>query len=164
MIFKAKPNNELGLNDKQAELVGTELARLSKRVGGATVEAIIEAARSPHNPLHGFFEWDDEKAAHAYRRFVAAKIVACVEVFASAGATPVVATALLKQEATPDQLLPLRTVQMSPEEKRTDAIQSLLARLGKLAETMQGYEELQPVAEQVLRIIETIDATQLRAA
>lgn len=31
-----------------------------------TPEAVIEAARSPSNPLHGMFDWDVKTAAHAH--------------------------------------------------------------------------------------------------
>jgi hypothetical protein len=45
-----------------------ELKRLyRKNRSRLTEDSVIEAARDPANALHEYFEWDDEKAANAYR-------------------------------------------------------------------------------------------------
>jgi hypothetical protein len=38
-------------------------------------EDIVAAARSPKNPLHGCFEWDDRKAAAKYRLYQARQLI-----------------------------------------------------------------------------------------
>ena len=39
-----------------------------KSIGGAvTPEEVVEKAKDPKTELHKCFEWDDQKAAHAYR-------------------------------------------------------------------------------------------------
>ena len=35
--------------------------------GKLTAQAVVDAAREEGSPLHGFFEWDDNKAANEYR-------------------------------------------------------------------------------------------------
>lgn len=69
-----------GLRDKPTEIVGTadgrmpdegarivraELERLAGNpdLVGLTNEMIVEAARDPTSPLHGYFTWDTQKAA-----------------------------------------------------------------------------------------------------
>lgn len=42
--------------------------------------AVIEHARQPDSPLHGYFEWDDSKAAHAYRLVQARHLIAEIEI------------------------------------------------------------------------------------
>ena len=48
--------------------VGKHLERLRKEgKGELTPEDVIKDARNPNSPLHSFFEWDEGKAAEAYR-------------------------------------------------------------------------------------------------
>lgn len=44
-----------------------EVGRVLKRLGAFTPEVIISEASNKASPLHKYFEWDDSKAAHAYR-------------------------------------------------------------------------------------------------
>ncbi len=58
------------LNAKQADpqVIGEELARLmAANDGNLKPEAVHEAAKNRRSPLHRHFEWDDAKAADAYR-------------------------------------------------------------------------------------------------
>lgn len=47
--------------------VEARLRRLQDRHGRITPRSVVDDARNPESPLHGFFEWDDSKAAEAYR-------------------------------------------------------------------------------------------------
>ncbi len=47
-----------------------------------TADNLLEANRAPDAPLHGAFEWDDQKAAEEYRRQQARHIIACICVVA----------------------------------------------------------------------------------
>ena len=44
-----------------------EIRKLEDRRGRLSAEEVLEAARPVASPLHGFFEWDDSKAAEAHR-------------------------------------------------------------------------------------------------
>lgn len=44
-----------------------ELKALEDRRGRITPQEVVEAATPEDSPLHGCFEWDDEKAGAAYR-------------------------------------------------------------------------------------------------
>lgn len=63
-----------------------ELQRIRKAYGledgdsRALQEAIIREARSPANPLHHDFEWDDSVAAHAHRKSRAAAMMGHLKV------------------------------------------------------------------------------------
>jgi hypothetical protein len=51
-----------------AQKVGEALAEIASRHGGQlTEQAILGAAKDPSSPLHGYFEWDDKKAAAKWR-------------------------------------------------------------------------------------------------
>lgn len=48
--------------------VTTELRRIAEENGGLLrPEEVVERARAPESPLHGWFEWDDDEAAQKYR-------------------------------------------------------------------------------------------------
>lgn len=48
--------------------------------GLLTAEAVVQHARNPESALFEYFEWDDEKAAHAQRLFIARSIVRQVKI------------------------------------------------------------------------------------
>jgi hypothetical protein len=50
------------------QIVGTELEKIRKKnKGNLTKEAVVAEAKNPLSPLHDGFEWDDDKAAEAFR-------------------------------------------------------------------------------------------------
>lgn len=44
-----------------------EILRRMSAEGSLTAEEVVRRAKSKRSPLHKFFEWEDEVAAHAYR-------------------------------------------------------------------------------------------------
>jgi hypothetical protein len=56
------------------------LAQVETRAGTITPDAVVHAAEVPTNPLHGYFEWDDSKAGHAYRVDQARNLIRSVKV------------------------------------------------------------------------------------
>lgn len=61
------------------ELVRKALAALESD-GRLTAEDVVRAARTTTSPLHEFFEWDDEKAAHEHRLGQARALIRSVQV------------------------------------------------------------------------------------
>jgi hypothetical protein len=55
------------------------LERLA-REGDLSPERVVEEAESKDSPLHGLFEWDDEKAAHAHRLQQARSLIRSVRI------------------------------------------------------------------------------------
>lgn len=64
---------------KKAESLAEErklLERLAKQNGGLLqVEHVLEEARRPGSILHKHFQWDDHKAAEAYRKVQARQLI-----------------------------------------------------------------------------------------
>src|SRR5690348_5499317 len=54
-------------NKADPQKIGEELEKLSGDAGELTPDVVVEAARNPRNVLHKHFEWDDQKAAEAFR-------------------------------------------------------------------------------------------------
>lgn len=63
--------------DKAAQ----ELLRIANRnsEGMLEPEEVVERARSRTSPLHSYFEWDDNKAGHAYRLWQARQLISITE-------------------------------------------------------------------------------------
>lgn len=53
-----------------------------------TTEVIVGAATPPESPLHRFFEWDDTKAAHKFRKRQAGHLLRFIEVVRPDGSKP----------------------------------------------------------------------------
>lgn len=65
----------------EAQVVGEELETLRVRNNGhLTPRAIVDDARPPDAPLHQLFQWDDAKAAEAYREVQAQEVLRSVVV------------------------------------------------------------------------------------
>lgn len=63
-----------------SEPARTHLERLYVQHGELTTEAVVTAARAVGSPLHRYFEWDDSRAAEAYRHEQAAALIRRVQV------------------------------------------------------------------------------------
>lgn len=57
-----------GLYKVDANVAGKELERIYKRDGKIEPSVLVEESRPEDAPLHDCFEWDDKKAADAYRK------------------------------------------------------------------------------------------------
>ena len=45
-----------------------------------TADEVVELAKDPDNPMHGYFEWDNQKAGHQYRLYQARKLIAGIKI------------------------------------------------------------------------------------
>jgi len=73
--------NERQQVTEKAKAALAEITRMSKENGGKiTAEAVLAAARDSDNPLHDYFEWDDDKAAEKYRIMQARALIRCCRV------------------------------------------------------------------------------------
>jgi hypothetical protein len=63
-----------------AQKAGERLKEIENRDGLITPQAVVEDARPEGSLLHPVFEWDDEKAAEAYRIHQAGSFIRCIVV------------------------------------------------------------------------------------
>lgn len=67
-VFKDAPVAILNAKKADPQKIGSALAKIAEEnAGRLTPTAVVDAAQSPKSPLHRHFEWDDSKAAAAYR-------------------------------------------------------------------------------------------------
>jgi len=45
-----------------------------------TPEQIVAMAEAPDSPMHGYFQWDDQAAAHQYRLWQARQLIASIKI------------------------------------------------------------------------------------
>lgn len=63
-----------------ADIVGGVCEQIESENGSVTKEQFLEASRPENAPTHSLFEWDDAKAAEAYRLDTSKRIINCLRV------------------------------------------------------------------------------------
>lgn len=80
-VFADRPLIVNNVEDADPQTIGEALAKIaSANQGQLTPEATVEAAKNRKHPLHRHFEWDDSKAASAYRLSQARMIIRSVAI------------------------------------------------------------------------------------
>lgn len=80
-IFRGK--NGTHISDSRAQSYGERLYQLMLEKGetSLTPNEVVDDAKNENTPYHDFFEWDDKKASHSYRKWQARFLIdAIVEV------------------------------------------------------------------------------------
>lgn len=67
------------ITDEDAAVLGPEFERIAYEEG-LSPENIVRRAKNETSPLHNYFEWDDESAAHKWRKQKARTLVRSVEI------------------------------------------------------------------------------------
>lgn len=75
-----EPLTIMAADKADPQKIGEELSKLAGTEGELTPIMVVEAARNPRNLLHKHFEWNDEKAAAAYRLDQARNLIRSVVV------------------------------------------------------------------------------------
>jgi hypothetical protein len=68
----------------KVEIVATSLRSMWEERARLVPEEVVDAAREPEHPLHGFFEWDDSEAAHRWRVWQAGQLIRSVQILVTA--------------------------------------------------------------------------------
>lgn len=63
-----------------ATVIKKALDKIEARDGNLMPAAVVREARSPKNPLHGCFDWDNRVAAHRWRLMQATQLILTVRV------------------------------------------------------------------------------------
>jgi hypothetical protein len=85
-VFREEPVALLNAKKADPQKIGLALEKIAADGGGRlTPPAVVDAARNPRSPLHRHFEWDDTKAAEAYRLDQARAIIGVIRIEDDAG-------------------------------------------------------------------------------
>jgi hypothetical protein len=83
MVYQWKPGSKAPV---EAQVAGEELERIRTwHNGRLEAKMVVEASIDPGAPLHRAFEWDDQRAAHAFRVEQAKYLIRSVEVVIDRG-------------------------------------------------------------------------------
>lgn len=69
-----------GLNKAPAQVAGEIMEQLEHSEQGLSPASLLDASRDENAPLHGEFEWDDQKAAEEYRLTQAGDLIRNVRI------------------------------------------------------------------------------------
>lgn len=149
----ARPNNHLGIDDAEAQVLLAELKRLEESAGGLRPQTVVDAARDPASPFHRHFKWDVEYAANQHWLSTARKLIGVVKIVATnvrGDEVPVRAMASIRcantdgdddgYEEAPPTYVSVRSV-MTDDEKRQIALESLVKRLCCYRDEASMFEE-----------------------
>lgn len=71
------------------QVIGESLESIKDEVGGRLTPAtVVNSASDKKSPLHGYFEWDDAKAANAFRLDQARVLIRSIKVETDDGEAP----------------------------------------------------------------------------
>lgn len=131
--------------------VVSELAAIYKDRGGLDPGYVVQwAKRNPRSALHGRFQWDNTKAAHAYRLWQARALITEVEVEYPDGkkrqvyVSPVTSRGRSGYASLVDV--------MSDRERREEFLAQALAEYERVGVKYHDLEELAEVREAVGRV------------
>ena len=62
------------------DAVAPVLARIERKKGMVTPQAVLQEAKKPASPIHSWFQWDETEAAHQYRLLQAGELIRAVTV------------------------------------------------------------------------------------
>ena len=167
MVYKWKAGSRFNAD---AQLVGSEVAALGREVTAATA---LHAAENKETELHKCFEWNNKKAAHAYRLVQARALLrSIVFVQEVANADPVEVRAYecvsVHDNGGPSRVVYMTTTEaLSDEDMRAQVFQRLSNTISEAAETTRKYQEIigpkaKPVARHLDRAARALEGAGTR--
>jgi hypothetical protein len=118
--------------------VGQWFETITQREGAVTVDAVLHDARNPKHFAHGLFEWNDTKAAEAFRRGQARHLIGILMVTPVKTAKQVVVTVRAWPKVS-GGYTPAQVVAASPT-KAVDVLDSIDRDIRALHAKAQAWE------------------------
>ena len=128
-----------------AEDAHAELERIQEAQGAICAEYIVDAAIPKKSVLHPEFEWNNGKAANAYRRQQAQSMIRCIVVNVENVEEPMRAYACITSETTPSgtEYADVQTL-IDDQDLFADAMERLL---DEVKEAKHSVDELANIAK-----------------
>ena len=135
-----------------AETVGKHFEKLEKKNNELTAQIVLDSARPEKSPIHNLFEWDDLKAAEAYRLRQATTLICNLAVEIETDNQPIVCRAFM--DVTESKVGSFINTQSAFESKETRDI-VLKRALDELNAFKQKYKNLNELAT-VIKVIDDL--------
>lgn len=150
------------INDRDAQKIGNTLAKLEERYDHLTPELVVERASYKTNPLHDYFEWDDEDAATKWRLHKARMMMGWVvtveyEATVEGGDEEIRAFVHVHDKDDGPIYVSLNTA-LENDDYRAQIINEAMRRAKSWANTYRAYLELQPIVKIIDASVEKAEA------
>lgn len=121
-----------------------ELNRISQENGGLLLpEHVVKAARSKSSPLHSKFEWDNNRAASAYRLSQARQLISvCVQILPGANKPVSIFVSLSTDRTRRGGGYRSMVSVCSNSELREQMLQDALHELNAIQQKYEGLKQL----------------------
>jgi hypothetical protein len=131
-----------------------ELRKIAKRHGGLLCpEHICKAAEDDASPLHGFFIWDDAKAANEYRLWQARELIATYWIVEPVSNEPIRMLISLGSDRKANQGYRFSADVLANPEQREEWLGMALGELERWRRTYGALTELKPVFAAISRVL-----------
>lgn len=122
--------------------------------GYLATETVVEAARDPASPLHGHFEWQDDKAAHFYRLGQARQLIRSLRIPVRIGPTVVTSVAYVPSPRATG--LYQRLDEIVPRSDTAKAV--VLAELSRVSFALNRARKIAAVVDLANEVDDLLDA------
>ena len=158
IVYGAREGSQL--SEEDAQTYGERLKQLEEKKGYITPNLVLQDAKKASSPLHDYFEWDNSRAAEAYRLKQAGELIRCITVtiindgeqqkvrrYYSVKSDPVL------ELEEPKMYVPLETI-CTDVDKKEEVIRYALRELKGWRERYAIYQELGPLVKYIDEFIE----------
>jgi hypothetical protein len=134
------------MKNNKTELIEAELERIRARDGGVlNPAAVVEVASDPESVLHTQFQWDDTKAAQAYRIWQARQLISMVVTVLPHENKPVRMYVSLRDDRDPAGGYRGLADVMGDTDMRRALLREAFSELNRLKQKYNQLSELTPV-------------------
>lgn len=144
----------------EQEAVKEALAAIARKNGGLlTPNSVVLEARKKDSVLHDLFEWDEKKAAHAWRIDQARELIRSVKVVIKTERTTITTVAYIRNpDCESDEQGYVDTVSLVGDEERSrTALISEFTRAGSSLRRARELAEVFNMKEEVDVVVESVD-------
>lgn len=141
-----------------AQTAGEEIELLRQKVGGVlSADDILFHAEHESSPLHRFFEWDDSKAAHEFRRVQASDLIRAVVTIIDDGGDKreIRAFVSIRENTGASQFVDVRTALCDPNMRKT-VLKNALRELQAFEHKYKDLEELGMVFSAIKKTVKKV--------
>ena len=141
------------------------IRKLEAADGTITAQAVVDDARDPSSPLHDHFEWDDDKAAHAFRINQARELIRSVRLVITNRESVVRTVAYVRdpnKAAHDGGYVSTFRLRKSPDDARA-ALMAELARADSAMDRAMEVARSLGLEKQVGEVIAALEATRQAA-
>ena len=134
------------VNETDPQKAGEHLDKLHDLYGRLTPAIVLEEAENKSSPLHGCFEWDDSRAANAYRKRQARQIISAIVIVPKRKSDPHT-RAFYKVEDVKGYTTRERVLET--ESMRQEVLHKMMIRLKQARNIYEEFAELSGVVSEI---------------